>query len=71
MQVSENALNEEFGISDNVLSGHHVRRFRTHLLAGESATITYQVSVSAEATEPLTVRTTPLAQESLMQAPAA
>lgn len=71
VQVSENALNEEFGISDNVLSGHHVRRFRTHLLAGESATITYQVTVSAEAAEPLTVRTTPLAQESLMQAPAA
>ena len=71
VSVSENALNQEFGISDNVLSGHHVRRFRTHLLAGETATITYQVTVSAEATEPLTVRTTPLAQESLMQAPAA
>ena len=71
VQVSENALRQEFGISDNVLSGHHVRRFRTHLLSGETATITYQVTVSAEATEPLVVRTTPLAQPSFMQAPAA
>lgn len=71
VQVSENALRQEYGVSDSTLTGHQVRRFRTHLLAGETATITYQVTVSAEAAEPLTVRTTPLAQESLMQAPAA
>lgn len=71
VQVSENALRQEYGVSDSTLTGHQVHRFRTHLLAGETATITYQVTVSAEAAEPLTVRTTPLAQESLMQAPAA
>lgn len=43
----------------------------TSLLAGESVTLTYTVTTSAEATSPLTLRTTPLAQESLMQAPAA
>ena len=39
------------------------------MVAGESVTFTYQVTTSPEATEPLTLRTTPLAQESLMQAP--
>ena len=43
----------------------------TSLLAGESVTFTYTVTTSAEATSPLTLRTTPLAQESLMQVPAA
>ena len=71
LMVSENALNTDFGVANEVLSGLQVLRFRTHLLAGETATITYRVTVSAEAAEPLAVRTTPLAQESLMQAPAA
>lgn len=43
----------------------------TSLLAGESLTFTYTVTTSAEAESPLALRTTPLAQESLMQAPAA
>lgn len=43
----------------------------TSLLAGQSVTFTYTVTTSADATSPLALRTTPLAQESLMQAPAA
>ena len=56
----------EYGIKETSLSGLQVYRTRTHLLSGETATFTYQVTVSAEATEPLALRTTPLAQESLM-----
>ena len=65
-QVSEGALFEDYGIADETLSGLQVLRMRTHLLAGETATFTYKVTVSADAAEPLAVRTTPLAQESLM-----
>ncbi|WP_158096087.1 DUF4012 domain-containing protein [Olsenella sp. An188] len=65
-QVSEGALFEDYGIADETLSGLQVLRMRTHLLAGETATFTYKVTVSADAAEPLSVRTTPLAQESLM-----
>ena len=43
----------------------------TSLLAGQSVTFTYTATTSADATSPLALRTTPLAQESLMQAPAA
>lgn len=66
MTVSDGALFEDYGINDCTLSGLQVLRMRTHLLAGETAAFTYQVTVSAEATEPLAVRTTPLAQESYM-----
>lgn len=65
-QVSEGVLFEDYGIADETLSGLQVLRMRTHLLAGETATFTYKVTVSADAAEPLAVRTTPLAQESLM-----
>lgn len=71
MSVSDGAMMDNYGFSEATLSGLQTLRTRTHLLAGESAVFTYQVTVSAEATEPLTVRTTPLAQESLVQAPAA
>ncbi|MBM6676700.1 DUF4012 domain-containing protein [Olsenella uli] len=40
----------------------------TSLTSGESVTFTYTVTTSAEAGSALTLRTTPLAQESLMQA---
>lgn len=43
----------------------------TSLKSGESVTITYTVTTAPDAESPLTLRTTPLAQESLMQAPAA
>ncbi len=66
-QTSDGALFEDYGVAEATLSGLQVLRMRTHLLAGETATFTYKVTVSADATEPLTVRTTPLAQESLMQ----
>ena len=66
-QVSEGALFEDYGIAEATLSGLQVLRMRTHLRAGETATFTYKVTVSADAVEPLAVRTTPLAQESLMQ----
>lgn len=47
--------------------GLNVMNARVHARAGETVTFTYTVTVSADATEPLTLRTTPLAQESLMQ----
>ena len=65
------AVFDGYGFAETTLNGLQFFRTRTHLRTGESAVFTYQVTVSAEATEPLSVRTTPLAQESLMQAPAA
>lgn len=65
------AVFDGYGFAETTLNGLQFFRTRTHLRAGESAVFTYQVTVSAEATDPLSVRTTPLAQESLMQAPAA
>ena len=67
MSVSDGALFTSYGINEASLSGLQVLRMRTHLKSGETATFTYQVTVSADATEPLALRTTPLAQESLMQ----
>lgn len=67
--VSEGAVSDDYGVVETTLYGHQFIRTSTHLLGGESAVFTYQVTVSAEATEPLSLRTTPLAQESLMQAP--
>lgn len=46
--------------------GLQLRYFYIHARAGETVTISYKVTVSAEATEPLALKTTPLAQESLM-----
>ena len=65
------AVFDGYGFAETTLNGLQFFRTRTHLRSGESAVFTYQVTVSAEATESLSVRTTPLAQESLMQAPAA
>lgn len=65
------AVFDGYGFAETTLNGLQFFRTRTHLRSGESAVFTYQVTVSAEATEPLSVRTTPLAQDSLMQAPAA
>ena len=67
MTVSDGALFTDYGINEASLSGLQVLRMRTHLKSGETATFTYQVTVSADATESLALRTTPLAQESLMQ----
>lgn len=64
--VSEGGLLDGYGISDCMMNGIEVITMRTHVEGGESITITYDVTVSAEATEMLTLRTTPLAQESLM-----
>ena len=65
------AVFDGYGFAETTLNGLQFFRTRTHLRSGESAVFTYQVTVSSEATEPLSVRTTPLAQDSLMQAPAA
>lgn len=66
LNVSEGGLVDGFGIATASLNGLQVYRMRAHALAGETVTLTYKVTTSAEATEPLAVRTTPLAQESLM-----
>ena len=51
---------------DHPVYGLQVINAHVHARSGETVTFTYQVTVSAEATEPLTLRTTPLAQENLM-----
>lgn len=65
------AIFDGYGFAETTLYGLQFFRTRTHLLSGQSAVFTYQVTVPAEAEEPLSVRTTPLAQESLMVPPAA
>lgn len=52
--------------AEATIYGLQLRYFYIHAMAGETVTISYKVTVSAEATEDLTLRTTPLAQESLM-----
>lgn len=52
---------------DTTIYGLQVKYIYVHARAGETVTFTYKVTVSAEATQPLSVRTTPLAQESLGQ----
>lgn len=70
VSVSDGALSDDWGLTDDLsLYGHQLVRMSTHLYGGQSAKITYQVTVSAEASVPLAVRTTPLAQESLMKPP--
>lgn len=71
LSTNDGAVFDGYGFYRSSLSGLEVYRTRTHLLAGESAVFTYQVTVPAEAEAPLAVRTTPLAREELMQAPAA
>lgn len=67
LTASDGAVFSDYGIVECSLDGLQVFRTRTHLRSGETATFTYQVTVSSDATEPLALRTTPLAQESLMQ----
>ena len=64
--ASDGLIFIDYGINQATLSGLQFIRVRTHLRSGESGTFTYQVTVPAEATQPLALRTTPLAQESLM-----
>lgn len=64
--ASDGLIFTDYGINQATLSGLQFIRVRTHLRSGESGTFTYQVTVPAEATQPLALRTTPLAQESLM-----
>lgn len=64
---------EGSGTSDGFISatayGLEMRYGLTSLLAGESLTFSYTVTTSAEADNALSLRTSPLAQERLMQAP--
>lgn len=64
--ASDGLIFTDYGVNEATLSGLQFIRVRTHLRSGESGTFTYQVTVPAEATQPLALRTTPLAQESLM-----
>ena len=64
--ASDGLIFTDYGVNEAALSGLQFIRVRTHLRSGESGTFTYQVTVPAEATQPLALRTTPLAQESLM-----
>ena len=60
---SEDGIIEDYGIAHETLSGLPLIRVRAHARAGETVTFTYKITVSAEAAEPLALRTTPLAQE--------
>ena len=68
LRASDGSVFDGYGFVEGSLEGLQVFRTRTHLRAGESAVFTYQVTVPSDAESPLTVRTTPLAQESLMGA---
>ena len=65
VQVAGDGLVEDSEISTNTMSGLDVVRLHCNTQAQESMTVTYQVTCAA-GSEALTVRTTPLAQESLM-----
>ncbi len=65
IQVSGGEL--EGDIVTNPLDGCQVSRMRLHVGGGSTATITYKVTVPAEATEAMTVRMTPMANEALQQ----
>ncbi len=64
--VSDGGLVGDVAPSDHEIYGLQVINAHIHARASETVTLTYQVTVSAEATEPLALRTTPLAQEGLM-----
>ena len=64
--VSEGGMVDGMSPIDCTVYGRQVINSFVHARAGETVTITYQVTVPAGATEPLSVRTTPLGQESLM-----
>ena len=64
--VSEGGLVGDIAPVDHSIYGLQVINAHVHARAGETVTFTYQVTVSTEATEPLALRTTPLAQENLM-----
>ena len=64
--VSDGGLVDGASISNNTVYGLQVMGTYVHARAGETVTFTYRVTVSPEATEPLSVRTTPLGQEGLM-----
>lgn len=65
--ISEGGLVGDIAPVDHPIYGLQVINAHVHARAGETVTFTYQVTVSAEASEPLALRTTPLAQEGLMQ----
>lgn len=66
MTVSEGGLVGDFPVTDTTAYGLQLVSAHVHARGGETVTFTYNVTVSAEASEPLSVRTTPLAQTSLM-----
>ena len=67
VEVSGDGLVAGSNVVDSSLSGLEVERLHANTRAQQTMTVTYQVTVSAAATQPLEVRTTPLAQEELMQ----
>ena len=64
--ASDGLIFTDYGVNEATLGGLQFIRVRTRLRSGESGTFSYQVTVPAGATQPLALRTTPLAQESLM-----
>ncbi len=67
IQISgDGLLDESSEIPVNPLSGCQVARMRVHTGGGATTTVNYKITVPAEATERLTVRTTPIANEALL-----
>lgn len=65
--TGDGLVDEGSEIPVNTLEGCQVARLHVHTGGGATTTVTYTVTVPAEATESLTVRMTPLANESLAQ----
>lgn len=65
--TGDGLIDEGSEIPVNTLEGCQVARLHVHTGGGATTTVTYTVTVPAEATESLTVRMTPLANESLAQ----
>ena len=65
--TGDGLVDEGSEIPVNALEGCQVARLHVHTGGGATTTVTYTVTVPAEATESLTVRMTPLANESLAQ----
>ena len=66
VSFSDGALVDQGSYFESQVYGLNMLSAHVNMLAGETATITYTVTTAADAVEPLSLRTTPLAQESLM-----
>lgn len=67
LTFSDGAIVGDLPTIEGDVYGLHMISNHIHLLGGETVTITYNVTTAADAVEPLSLRTTPLAQEVSVQ----